>query len=311
MTQHLAITKHQITIIGIWLLVILLLMFAAPRVRAEEAPTGVGLSVEPGGLLIQHVKPGETYDLAQKSGISLKVSNRDTKARTYRLSTHRPSEVGSGAWLAGYAEIPDPSWFWFEQPEVTVAPGGDGHAKMFLRIPPGAQYDNQQWVVSVGVEGTPQAGETMALAAFPRYQIETEASADAGTVPAGPLGVVPSVLQMPIPTATRRVTLWNNDATARRYTFSVKTAPSGVEREQIAPSAGRAWVPEPTWITVKKRHVTIEPHQSRVIEVQARAPSTASNAAQPWEALLWIEPDAGPARFVRIQLEAAQEAPSP
>ena len=54
-------------------------LMAPPVIQAQEEPggrRGTGLSVEPGGLLIQHVIPGETYDLGERSGVFLKVSNQ-------------------------------------------------------------------------------------------------------------------------------------------------------------------------------------------------------------------------------------------
>ena len=119
--------------------------------ESSVEPGSIGLSVEPGGLLIQHIEPGETYDLAQKPGIALKISNRDRSERTYHLSTHQPSGIGNRKWLEGYVEIPDPSWFWFESDEVSVGPHDDAHVKMYVKVPEGTQYANQHWVISIAV----------------------------------------------------------------------------------------------------------------------------------------------------------------
>ncbi len=283
-----------------------------PGLGAEEGPDrakGVGLSVAPGGLAIQQVTPGRTYDLAQRSGVVLRISNHDSRPRTYRLSANKPSAVGNRKWLPGYLEIPDPTWFWFEQDQVTVQPEGEGVVKMYLKVPEGEQYNNQHWTVSIGVQGVSQPGEMLALAAYPRYQIETESKQDIGAIPAGPLGLKPSVLGFEdLPLGKRqegRITLYNNDAKRQRYTLAVKTIPVDPTREQIVPSPGYAWIPEPRWVSVRKRRVTVEGHQNRAVGVRLDIPDKPEHDGKHWEALLWVEPDGGLPRFIRIQTETA------
>lgn len=283
---------------------------AIPGLGADERPDrarGVGLSVAPGGLAIQHVTPGQTYDLAQRSGVVLRISNHDSRPRTYRLSANKPSAVGNRKWIPGYLEIPDPTWFWFEQDEITVQPESDGSVKMYLKVPEGEQYDNQHWTVSIGVQGVSQPGEMLALAAYPRYQVETESKQDIAAVPAGPLGLKPSVLRfegLPLGTEQEgRITLYNNDAKRQRYTLAVKTIPVDPTREQIIPSPGYAWIPEPKWVSVRKRRVVIKGQQNRAVTVRFNVPNEPEHYGKHWEALLWIEPGEGPPRFVRIQME--------
>jgi len=279
----------------------------------EEAeppkPRSIGLSVEPGGLLIQQVTLGEVYDLNKEAGIVLKVSNRDEKPRTYRLSTHQPSEVGTGKWLKGYLEIPDPSWFWFDQETVTVDPESDAHVKMFLKIPQEDRYDNQHWVVAVGVRGQAAPGEALAVAVYPHYQIETVSQTDLEALPAGVLGLKPSVLSFEeIPLGKwqeSKVTLYNNDTKSRRYRLSIITIPVDVTREQIAPSSGYRWIPETRWISVKRRNFHIKGHGARSVSLRVKVPDEPEWYDQSWEALLWIEPEEGLPRFTRIQITTA------
>ena len=277
---------------------------------AGEGPDGagsVGLSVAPGGLAIQNVTPGQTYDLAQRSGVVLRISNHDTRPRTYRLSANKPSAVGNRKWLPGYLEIPDPAWFWFEQDELTIQPESEGSVKMSLKVPEGDQYDNQHWTVSIGVQGISQPGEMLALAAYPRYQIETESKQDIEAIPAGSLGLKPSVLRFEgLPLGTKqegRMTLYNNDATRKRYTLAAKTILVDPTREQIVPSPGYAWIPEPRWVSVRKRRVVIKGQQNRTVTVRLNVPSEPEYYGKHWEVLLWIEPDEGLPRFARIQME--------
>ena len=78
---------------------------------------GVGLRVTPAALFVQNVFLGKLYDVYEESGIRLTIHNLSDRERTYLLSTHIPSDVGVRRWLQGYAEVPDLSWFWFDQQE--------------------------------------------------------------------------------------------------------------------------------------------------------------------------------------------------
>jgi len=286
---------------------------AAPVLWAQEEsakPKGIGLTVEPGGLLIQHVKPGETYDLAEKSNITLKISNGASRPTTYQLTTQRPSQVGNRKWLEGYLEMPDPRWFWFEQDEITVEPESDAYVKMYLKVPYGmGDHFNQHWVVSIGVQGKAKTGEMLALAIYPRYQIETESKADIEVPPAGALGLKPSVLEFDeMPLGERKefqLTLYNNEAENRRYRISVKTIQVDPTREQIFPTPGYTWLQELKWVSPKKKRVKIDGNQSRTVSVKVKIPEKPEYYGKSWETLLWIEPDEGPPRFARIQITTA------
>ena len=275
---------------------------------AQEAR--VGLTVQPGGMLIQHVTPGEVYDLAEHSGIRLKVSNQGPEAVTYQLSSHQPSQVGNGKWLEGYAEIPDPSWFVFEPEVLTVEAGGEGHANMYLSVPDGAEHLNQHWVVSLGVRGQAQPGEALALAVYPRYQIETEARMDEETIPSGSLGLKPSVLRYSDISLSsvqeRQITLHNDSAASHQYALSVKTVPVDASRERIVPSPGYAWFPDVTWVSIEQKAFVIEAKGSRVVNVSVNASDAPAFAGKNWEALLWVAPDEGEPRFARIQIETSR-----
>src|SRR3972149_1895593 len=96
---------------------------------------GAGLTVEPGGLLLQKVPLGEVYDLSKESGITLKIHNRNDSKRTYRIFARKPSAAGSGQWTEGYQEIPDQGILSFDKSEVTIEPQGIGEVRLYLKIP--------------------------------------------------------------------------------------------------------------------------------------------------------------------------------
>jgi len=135
---------------------------------------GGGLTVEPGGLLIQQVSPGETYDLLSSTGISIKIYNRLDRPAAYRISAHKPSEAGNGRWKQGYREIPDSAWLSFDKNEVLVEKNGMSEVKLFLKVPDNAAYYNQHWAVTVAIEGIATPEDSFAMAVYLPFEIETD-----------------------------------------------------------------------------------------------------------------------------------------
>ena len=91
---------------------LLLCGFYAGAGTALEAKKNIGLSVEPGWLLIRNVPVGQLYDVDYWTKTRFKVHNGSDKPRRYRLKADKPDKVGVKV-LKGYAGIPDPAWFWF------------------------------------------------------------------------------------------------------------------------------------------------------------------------------------------------------
>ena len=141
--------------------------------------------MEPGGLLIQQVSIGETYDLHNGTGISLKVYNRQDRPAAYRISAHKPSAAGSSRWMPGYMEIPDSSWLSFDKNEVTIEQQGVGEVNLYLKVPDDAVYYNQHWAVTVSIEGVATPEEAIAMAAYLPFEIETESREGTGKRPWG------------------------------------------------------------------------------------------------------------------------------
>jgi len=292
---------------------ILILLISHPVLAQEEgalegAPQPkLGLSVQPGGLLIQYIKLGETYDLHEKTGISLIIENKDAKAHTYRVIAGKPSKLGSKKWLQGYSEIPDASWFWFEKNEVTVEAQSKEEVEMYLKIPQEDQYFNQHWTITIGVAGKPGAGEVLSLAVYPRYQIETVSEADIKGKPYGLAAVSPSMVEFEDVILGEKynasVKLYNNDDSAHRYKLKSKRFKVDPMREQIVPSAGYSWVPKAKWIKIKKRRATIDANGVMEIPLEIRIPKGDEYFNRKWEAVLWIESKEEAPLFARIKIK--------
>lgn len=283
-------------------------LFAQQEAIQEEKPRpSLGLSVQPGGMLIQYVKLGETFDLYEKSGIPLIIENKDTKPHTYKLTTSKPSQVGNRKWLKGYLEIPDPGWFWFEEDEVTVEPQSKKAVKMFLKFPNEEKYYNQHWTVSLGVAGKPEPGQMLTLAVYPRYQIETESKTGLKEKPDGLIGIEPGTLlfeNLALGEAKKiKVKLYNNNTKWHKYKIKAMIFPVDLTRELITTSPTYSWIPNPKWVKPGRRRVSIAANESKELFIKIKIPDEKENYNKKWEAIIFVEPKKGLPGFVRVQIQ--------
>lgn len=262
---------------------------------------GGGLTVEPGGLLIQQVSIGETYDLYSGTGISLKVYNRLDRPAAYRVSTHKPSAAGINRWVQGYMEIPDSSWLYFDKNEIYIEPQGMGEVKLYLKVPADGGYYNQHWAVTVSVEGVATPGDAFAMAAYLPFEIETESREKTEMRPWGEIGVAPSILTLQAG-ENGKVKIYNSDDRDHNYRIraGVPPATSAVRRPGMTP--GYSEIPEVSWLGISHKDISIR--QGRVMEISVRPHIPDKLASHgPWEAILWVESDDGDSAFARINLE--------
>lgn len=296
----------------IFLGIIISLLISNNLLAQEEKPKpSLGLSVQPGGLLIQYVKLGQTYDLYEKAGIALLIENKDSQPHTYILTTSKPSQVGNKKWLKGYLEIPDASWFWFAENEVTVAPQSKKEVKMFLKIPPEDKYYNQHWTVSLGVSGKPEAGQMLALAVYPRYQIETESKTGSKERPDGLIGLEPSTLLLKDLALEKKekakIIIYNNDTKTHKYKITPLVIAVDPTREQIVTTPGYSWIPNVKWLKAAKKRLEIKPRESKELTVTINIPKRKEYCQKKWEALIFVESEQEPSGFVRFQIITAKE----
>ncbi len=273
---------------------------------APLSTEAASLKVAPARFIVHNVTPGALYDICAETGLRLTIYNDDDAARTWVLSVHRPSDRGS--WEMGYAEIPDPSWCWFDQAEVTVEPQGKEYAHLFLQVPDEERYYNQHWVVTLGIDGKPGRGG-IALAADVRAQIETKSKADAAAKPDGPLGVAPSIVRfenaVPGAAAAATVMLYNNGSVSRTYAVSRLFDDAQIEQKTYL-THGFERIPAADWLRCEQT-VQIAPGGSAIVPVSLNLPADTAPAGGKWEELLLIQPQEGRAGFVRIQIETREE----
>jgi hypothetical protein len=282
----------------------------------------VGLAADPGGLLIQGVVPGELCDLERGAGIALTIHNRSDADRTYALSVHRPSAIGNRRVPMGYSDIPDIAWFRFETSEVSVPARGSARVRMFIDIPEDERYYNQHWSVSLGVKGKPEPGQMLALAVYPRYEIETAPAerSELALRPAGEVGVVPAVVTFSGDNTTHRgrtgLILVNGDSRRHAYTFKVLHSGLTPDGRDIALTAGYTWMPSPDYVEVGRPTgrsyfdwsirgwptLWLAARRYVSLPVEVRLPSDVSLPDGGWEAVIFVERDDGETGFARVLL---------
>ncbi len=275
-------------------------VLAAALLGVVAQVEAASLKVSPARFIVHDVHPGVQYDIYKETGLRITVFNDDDTERAWLLSVHRPSERGT--WERGYAEIPDASWCWFDRSEVTVPPKGIAYAHLFLRVPEEEKFLNQRWVVTLGVDGKPGAGG-IALAADIRVQIETKSAADVKQEPDGPLGTVPSILQLegmtPGALEKKSVTLYNNDTKAHSYTITPLFSDPAIEQSVYLTHSFET-LPDPKWITFPEK-ISIAPGHTGTLDLEVWVPNGAAHSGKKWESVLLIQPDEGRAGFVRVR----------
>ncbi len=270
-------------------------LFIVPHITIGE-----GLTVEPGGLLLQNVPLGKVYDLHKETGMYIKVCNSLDRSVTYRISVQRPSEGGSGRWMVGYQEIPDPDFLSFDRNEVAIEPEGVGEVNLSLTLPDEPRYYNQHWAVTVAIEGQPAPGEAFALAAYLPFEIETESRMANGVRPWGKIGVEPSSLTLKT-AENGKVKIYNNEGRGHKYKLRVGIPADTSSVRQIGHTPRYRDVPDFNWIDMSHKEVAIKQNGVQEVSLTARLPYKPS-ATGPWETFLWVESDSGEKAFVRVDI---------
>lgn len=297
-------TKRHLSFFVTLLLTVLTSALSCPKVICAS-----GLAVSPAGLLIQYVKPGETYDITEVSGVSLRITNKDSVPHI--ISAHRPSAVGAKKWIAGYLEIPDPSWLKPDKEEIRIEANDTAKIRMSIEIPDEERYYNQNWSVSLLVRGKAEPGRMIALAAAPRFEIETEAKEGIKTRPDGLIAFEPHliIIEGLVPGNKKEVKarLYNNDHKRHNYNIGSKIYPKDPKKSQISISSGYRWLPDPKWIKLNKMNASVEPKGEAKISFYINVPEDQIYFNQKWEAILFCEPEDGLSGFIRVHVETAKE----
>ena len=257
--------------------------------------SAAGLSIEPGGLLLQDIPIGEARSVVESSGISFVVHNRDGISHEYRISAHRPSEAGNGKCAKGYCEIPDASWIKPAPDVLTIPPGSSASFDVVIDLPDDGRLYNQKWIAVLAVESVPTPGANVALALYPALQIETMASDLAQARPLGSVAVAPATLRADAGSDTLAFEVYNNDILAHGYVIHV--APPG---GKIPVSPGLRAAEGDDFVVPRSPRLWVEAG-GRGLVLLDMGPA-AEKRLDSWEQLVFVESEAGECTFVRLQM---------
>lgn len=255
-----------------------------------------GLSVEPGGILLQDVPVGEARSVVESSGISFVVYNRDNARREYRISVHKPSNAGNGNWPRGYCEIPDPSWIRTVPEVLIIEPESSASFDVVVEIPDDRSLSNQKWAATLAVVGTPLAGTNVALALYPLLQIETTPHESPETGPFGELAVAPATLRSGAVSGPIPFKVYNNSSEEQDYMLRV-SSPGG----KIPVSPGLNAAGDHLFIKPRRQTLRLKAGESETVLLDVNG-DTWGALPGAWEQLVFVEGQKGDCTFVRFQL---------
>lgn len=276
-----------------------LAVLALGAALAAPAPAA-SLKVGPARFIIHDVEPGRLYDVQAETGLALTVYNDGDSEQAWVLSVHQPSDRGD--WEKGYGEIPDPSWCWFENTEITVAPKSKTEARFFLHIPEDPRHYNQHWVVTFAIGGK-TGGAGLGLAANIRAQIETAVKTDPASPPAGNTGLAPARITFedaaPGTVAEQRVRLHNGTDKAVKYTLAPLL--DQVKDPSAYLTGGYRRLPERSWLKYPAS-LPVAAGETAVFPVTLDVPGAPENAGKQWEEMIMVQPAEGPPAFLRVRV---------
>lgn len=261
-----------------------------------------GLKVSPGAFCLQNAEIGKDLDL----GIDMVITNKDDEEKVFVVKTLKPSEV-TDKWIKGYSEIPDVSWFYFNENEIKIGPNSEGKLRMHLKVPDEEKYYNQHWLVYAEVTTKAGKEEMFKTAVKPSYMIETKANPDVKGKPYGILGLVPGAVKAEkvIPGKTKKVSfrIYNNDQTAHTYEFISYIPEASSAKQDISVTAGYEWINKDRWVMPSARKLKLNPGQMKNITLNILIPKGSECSDVGWESTVLVKPDKGLEGFVRVLIE--------
>lgn len=264
-----------------------------------------GIRVSPGAFCLQGMDIGQDADL----GVDLVISNLGDTEDTFTARPIKPSQA-KNKWLKGYSEIPDASWLYFKEDRVKIGPNSEGKLRMHLKVPEEERYLNQHWMVYVEVttEGT---DKMFKVGVKPNYMIETTSKKKIKERPYSVLGLAPTVVKATEVKEGKKeevkFKIYNNDEKVHTYTLTSYIPEASEARQDISLTPGYEWVKDPGWVTPGKAKVKVKPGKTKEVALNVLVPKGLEYQDLGWEGIVFVEPDEGLSRFVRVQIEKKGE----
>lgn len=140
-----------------------------------EQAYSVGLSVDPGEMILRGVPLGKKISVAEFAGErnQLLIENKSAKDFTYDIDIL--SAIGANAPLKqGYKDIPDTSWITPEVKEIHIPAKSTKTVDVYLNIPKSEQYENKNYQAIIEVKSRKDnPGDLFVLAVQLRMCVST------------------------------------------------------------------------------------------------------------------------------------------
>ena len=267
----------------------------------------IGMRVQPGGALIQAWPLGEKRELPTP----LVIFNDDIVERTMTVAALKPSALNAEL-ISGYSDLPDTAWMSFQPAAVNVPPKGHAAVRMCLAVPQDTKYLNQHWSFNLAVRSSHGKGQQIGIAVYPRFEIETRASA-AATAPHGPLVITPSLvifekLRPGGEPGAAPLRIWNNTQTDMELSATIYSQPQKGKRPVVTLSGGQSWIPDTAWLQPNKTSLTVKAGKFTDINLCCNVPPGVRYGGGAWEAILLAVTKDGQTAFARIRLTTIQSS---
>jgi len=135
----------------------------------------IGLRVDPGEINIENVPLGKKVAVSALGGerVKLKIENKGNSAYTYTINILPSRNVGAPL-EEDFIDIPDTSWIWPEDKEVSIPGESTKVVEIYLKIPKRKEYYNKRYQAVIEVKsGKDKPTELFVLACQLRMRFST------------------------------------------------------------------------------------------------------------------------------------------
>jgi len=127
------------------------IIFTTDTVKADvdqlltRSNASVDFTMTPEEIYLDNVPLGKNYDIGEKAGIILTVTNRGEREQVFMLQSR--SVANSSATLTGdYIDTPDATFLSFDKNEFTLPPNGTTTIKMYLEFPAKEEHIGKKYM---------------------------------------------------------------------------------------------------------------------------------------------------------------------
>ena len=132
------------------------IIFTIDSVKADvdklvfSADANLDFSLQPEEIHLENVPLGTSYDITEKTGRVLTITNSGDHQKAFRLKS-RTVESSSATLTDQYEDAPKASYLRFSDNEFVVAPNETKTVNMYLNFPANAEYNGKQYMFIIHV----------------------------------------------------------------------------------------------------------------------------------------------------------------